>query len=197
MTTGWRYGKTKKESLMKLEEQGKSLLFDADKGLVDEIIKKYDIGTVARSLHDKDEKDAYKAFEELGRNLMKSTIDLADGKYLDRTGEMVEKVYKQTGISFPHRFDRYVELSIFGLRPTDRWNISRATTKELVLHVSACSIYKALAEAGIKGLPCKGFCFAGFESAAQKTGDHINIDMPKTMPQNNMCEFHIALQPGG
>jgi hypothetical protein len=197
MTTGWRYGKITKEKLMTLEEPGKALLFDVDKGLVDEIIKKYDIGTVVKSLHNKDEEDAYKSLEELGRNLMKLTIDLADSKYMDRTGEMVEKVYKQTGISFPHRFDRYVELSIFGFRPTDRWNISRATTKELVLQVSACSVYKALAEAGIKGLPCKGFCFAGFQSAAEKTGDRIHIEMPKTMPQDNICEFHIAVQPGG
>jgi len=197
MTTGWKYGKLLKERLMTLEEPGKALLFDADKGLVEEITHKFDIGAVAKSLQDKDEKEAYKALEELGRNLMKLTIELADNKYLDRTGQMIEKVYKQTGISFPHRLGRYVELSVFGLRPTDRWNMTRATTRELVLQVSACSIYKALNEAGIKGLPCKGFCFASFETAADKTGDRINIGMPKTLPENSMCEFHISAQPGG
>ncbi len=197
MTTGWKYGKILKERLMTLEEPGKALLFDADKGLVEEITKKFDIGAVARSLQGKDEKEAYQALEKLGRDMMKSTIEMADGKYLDRTGEMVEKVYKQTGISFPHRFIRYMELSIFGLRPIDRWNITRATPKELVLQVSACSINKALNEAGIEGLPCKGFCFASFEAAAEKTGDRINIEMPKAMPQNGMCEFLISAQPGG
>jgi hypothetical protein len=197
MTTGWKYGKILKERLMTLEEQGKALLFDADKGLVDEITGKYDIAAVVNSLQGKDEKDAYKAFEELGRNLMKFTIDLADSKYQDRTGEMIEKVYKQTGMSFPHRLGRYIELSVFGLRPTDRWNVTRATTKELVLQVSACTVYKALNEAGIKGLPCKGFCFASFEAAAEKTGDRINIEMPKILPQNSMCEFRISVQPGG
>jgi hypothetical protein len=197
MTTGWKYGKILKESLMTLEEPGKSLLFDADKGLVEEITQKFDIGTVAKSLRDKDEKVAYKALEEIGRNLMKLTIELADNKYLDRTGGMIEKVYRQTGISFPHRLGRYVELSIFGLRPTDRWNISRATPRELVLQVTACEVHKALNEAGIKGLPCKGFCFASFQAAAEKTGDRINIEMPKTLPDNSMCEFHISVQPGG
>jgi len=193
MTTGWKYGKLLKEKLMTLEEPGKALLFDADKGLVEEITQKFDIAAAAKSLQGKDEKEAYKALEELGKKVMKLTIELADTKYLDRTGEMVEKVYKQTGISFPHRLGRYVELSIFALRPTDRWNISRATTKELVLQVSACSIHKALEEAGIKGLPCKGFCFAGFEAAAEKTGDRINTEMPKALPQNGMCEFHISI----
>jgi hypothetical protein len=193
MTTGWKYGKISKERLLTLEEPGKALLFDADKGLAEEITQKFDIAATARNLQGKDEKEAYKALEELGKKLMKLTTELADGKYLDRTGEMVEKVYKQTGISFPHRLGRYVELSIFGLRPTDRWNISRATTKELVLQVSACAVHKTLEEVGIKGLPCKGFCFASFEAAAEKTGDHINIKMPKTLPQNGMCEFHISV----
>lgn len=197
MTTGWKYGKILKERLMTLEEPGKALLFDTDKGLVEEITQKFDIGSVAKSLPGEDEKAAYKALEEMGRNLMKLTIELADNKYPDRTGQMIEKVYRQTGISFPHRLGRYVELSIFGLRPTDRWNISKATTKELVLQVSACSIFKALNEAGIKGLPCKGFCFASFEAAADKTGDRINIELPKTMPENGMCEFHISVHPGG
>ena len=197
MTTGWKYGKILKDRLMTLEEPGKALLFDADKGLVEEITRKFDIGAVAVSLKGKSEKEAYEALEELGRNLMKFTIELADGKYLDRTGEMVEKVYKQTRISFPHRFGRYMELSIFGLRPIDRWNITRATPRELILQVSACSMYKALNEAGIKGLPCKGFCFASFHAAAEKTVDRINIEMPKAMPQDTMCAFHISAQPGG
>jgi hypothetical protein len=193
MTTGWKYGKLLKEKLMTLEEPGKVLLFDADKGLVQEITSKFDIVAVAKSLQGKDEKEAYKALEELGKKVMKLTIELADTKYLDRTGEMVEKVAKQTGISFPHRLGRYLELSIFGLRPTDRWNISKATTKEVVLQVSACAVYKALEDAGIKGLPCQAFCFASFEAAAEKTGDRINIEIPKTLPQDGMCEFHISV----
>lgn len=194
MITGWKYGRTSKGRLLILEEPGKALLFDADKGLVEDITKKFDVAATTKSLRGKDEKESYKALEELGKKVMKLTMELADTKYIDRTGEMVEKVYKQTGISFPHRLCRYVELSIFGLRPTDRWNISRATTKELVLQVSACAVHKALEEAGIKGLPCKGFCFASFEAAAEKTGDRINIEMPKTLPHNGMCEFHISVQ---
>ena len=193
MTTSWKYGKSIKEKLMVLEQPGKALLFDAGKGLVQDITSRFDLGTVARSLKGKDEKEAYKALEELGQKLMKLTIELADTKYMDHAAEMIERVAKQTGISFPHRLERYVELSIFGLRPTDRWNITKATTKELVLQVSACAVHKALQEAGIKGLPCKGFCFASFKVAAEKTGDRINTEMPKALSQDSMCEFHISV----
>jgi len=193
MSMGWKYAKPIKEKLMTLEEPGKFLPFDADKRLVEEITSKFDVGAAANTLQGKDEKEAYQGLEELGKQLMKLTIELADTKYMDRTGEMVERVAKQTGISFPHRFERYVELSILGLRPTDRWNISKATTKELVLQVSACSVRKALEEAGIKGLPCRGFCLASFKLAAEKTGDSIRIEMAKAPPQHGMCEFHISV----
>lgn len=193
MTMGWKYAKPIKEKLLNLEEPGKPLPFDADRRLVEEITSKFDIATVAKSLQGKDEKEAQKALEELGKEVMKLTIELADNKYMDRTGQMVETVAKQTGISFPHRLGRYVELSLLGLRPTDRWNIAKATTKELVLQVSSCSIQKALAEAGVKGLPCKGFCLASFEIAAEKTGNQIKTEMEKTLPQDGMCEFHISV----
>ena len=193
MTMGWKYAKPVKEKLLNLEEPGKPLPFDADRRLVEEITSKFDIATVAKSLQGKDEKEAQKALEELGKEVMKLTIELADNKYMDRTGQMVETVAKQTGISFPHSLGRYVELSLLGLRPTDRWNIAKATTKELVLQVSSCSIQKALAEAGVKGLPCKGFCLASFEIAAEKTGNQIKTEMEKTLPQDGMCEFHISV----
>ncbi len=193
MTVGWKYGKLMKDKLMTLEEPGKALLFDLDKGLVEEVTSRFDLKAVARSLQGKEENTAYEVLEKLGSEVMKCTIELAETKYMDRTGEMIERVAKQTGISFPHRLERYVELSILGLRPADRWNITKATTKELVLQVSACSVLKALEAAGVKGLPCRGFCFASFHASAEKTGDKIKTEMSKTLPQHGMCEFHITV----
>ena len=194
MTMGWKYGKPIKEKLLSLEEPGKFLPFDADRRLVEEITTKFDIKGLAESLKGKGEKEAQRALEELGREVMKLTIELADSKYMDRAGEMIEMVAKQTGISFPHRLGRYVELSLLGLRPTDRWNIAKATTKELVLQVSACSMQKALGDAGVEGLPCKGFCLASFDTAAEKTGNRIKTEMNKTLPQDGMCQFHISVK---
>ncbi len=194
MTMGWKYAKPIKEKLITLEEPGKALPFDADRGLVEEVMARCDIRALVESLKGKGEKAAGEALESFGRELMKLTIELADGKYIDRTGEMVERVARQTGISFPHRLERYVELSILSSRPTDRWNIARATTRELVLQVSSCALNQALAEAGL-ALPCKAMCLASFEVAAARTGDKLNMEMSKTLTKDGMCEFSFSLQP--
>lgn len=194
MTMGWKYARPIKEKLMTLEEPGKALPFDADRGLVEEVMAQCDIRALVESLKGKGEKAAGEALESFGRELMKLTIELADGKYIDRTGEMVERVARQTGISFPHRLERYVELSILSLRPTDRWNIARATTRELVLQVSSCALNQGLAEAGLT-LPCKAMCLASFEVAAARTGDKLNMEMSKALTKDGMCEFSFSLKP--
>lgn len=193
MTMGWKYGKPIKEKLMTLEEPGKMLPFDADRGLVDEVMVQCDIGALVESVKGKDEKMALEALEAFGKELMKLTIELADSKFIDRTGEMLERVAEQTGISFPHRFERYVELSILASRPTDRWNITKATTRELVLQVSSCTLNKAMAEAGL-ALPCKAMCLASFEVAAARTGDKLNMEMSKTVTKDGICEFTFSLR---
>jgi hypothetical protein len=194
MTMGWKYANPIKEKLITLEEPGKALPFDADRGLVEEVMARCDIKALVESLKGKGEKVALESLESFGRELMKLTIELADGKYIDRTGEMVERVATQTGISFPHRLERYVELAILSSRPNDRWNIARATTRELVLQVSSCALNQALAESGLT-LPCKAMCLAGFEVAATRTGDKLGIKMSKTMIKDGMCEFSFSLQP--
>jgi hypothetical protein len=190
---GWKYGKPIKEKLMTLEEPGKMLPFDADRGLVDEVMVQCDIGALVESVKGKDEKMALEALEAFGKELMKLTIELADSKFIDRTGEMLERVAEQTGISFPHRFERYVELAILASRPTDRWNITKATTRELVLQVSSCTLNKAMAEAGL-ALPCKAMCLASFEVAAARTGDKLNMEMSKTVTKDGICEFAFSLR---
>jgi hypothetical protein len=194
MTMGWKYGKPIKEKLMTLEEPGKTLPFDADRGLVDEVMAQCDIGALVESVKGKNENDAIEALEAFGKKLMNLTIELADSKFIDRTGEMVERVAEQTGVSFPHRFERYVELAILASRPTDRWNITKATTRELVLQVSSCTLSKAMAEAGL-ALPCKAMCLASFEVAAARTGDKLNMEMSKAITEDGICEFTFSLRP--
>lgn len=193
MTMGWKYAKPIKEKLMQLEEPGKAIPFDADRRLVDEVMAQCDIQALVESVKGKNEKEAQQALEAFGKGLMKLTIELADGKYMDRTGEMVERVAKQTGISFPHRFERYVELSILASRPTDRWNITKATTKELVLQVSSCTLRKMMDEAGLKDLPCKAMCLASYAIAAEKTGAKVNMEVMKTLSRDEMCEFLFSV----
>jgi hypothetical protein len=191
MTIKYRYGRPIPEKLFTLEEPGKPVLFDADKGLIAEVSAACDIKAFVQSVKGKSEKEAEDAFSAFGRKVMETTIGLADGKYLDRTGEMIEKVARQTGISFPHRFERYVELSLIGYRPLDRWNVAKATTKELRLQLFACAVQRELKEAAIEfqGMPCKALCMATFKAAAEKTGDKLRMELEKTFPQDNVCEF--------
>jgi hypothetical protein len=191
MTIKYRYGKPIRERLLTLEAPGKPLLFDADKGLVGDVSAACDVKALVQSLKGKSEKEAEEAFAAFGRKVMETTINLADTKYLDRTGEMIEKVAQQTGISFPHRFQRYAELSVIGYRPLDRWNITKATTKEVRLQLFSCAVQRELKEAGIEfqGMPCKALCMASFGAAAEKTGDNVRTELEKTLPQDSVCEF--------
>ena len=191
MSFKYRYGQPIRERVLQLEKPGEPLLFDADRGLVVEASAACDVKAFVSGLKGKSETEAADAFAAFGRKVMETTIALADGKYMDRTGEMIEKVYQQTGVSFPHRFQRYAELSIIGCRPLDRWNISKATTKELRLQVFGCAIQRELKEAGIEfqGLPCREVCLASFRAAAEKTGDKLRTELSKTLPQDGACEF--------
>ncbi len=191
MNSRYRYGKPIPERLLTLEEPGRPLAFDADRGLVEELSKRCDIKSFVGGLKDKGQKEREAELAAFGRTIMDATIELADGKYLDHTGEVIEKVAQQTGISFPHRFERYVELSIIGCRPLDRWNITKATTKELTLEVFSCSVLREMQEAGLEPDPglCHALCLASFEAAARKTGDKVDMTVAKSLPQDGVCQF--------
>ncbi len=195
MSIKYRYGKPIRERLMTLEEPGKPLLFDADRGLVAEMSGRHSLDALMGELAGKNASAATKVFTEFGRQVMASTIELADGKYRDRTGEVIEIVAAQTGISFPHRLEKYVELAIIGSRPLDRWNIAKATTKELCLQVFGCAVQQQMAAKGLqyKGLPCKALCLTLFEKAARRTGDRIRTEMDKTIPDDGVCQFVASL----
>ena len=195
MSLKYRYGRPMPQRLLTLEEPGQPLLFDADRGLVAEVSGRHGIDALVAELAAKNEDEAAKAFARFGREVMKSTIELADGKYLDRTGEVIEKVAAQTGISFPHRVERYVELALIGSRPLDRWNVAKATTRELCLQVFSCAVQGRIAEKGpsFKGLPCKALCLTLFEEAARKTGDPVRVEMDKNIPDDGVCQFSASL----
>lgn len=180
---------------MILEEPGKPLLYDADRGLVADVSAKYDVRALVERLLGKDEASIKDAFEKFGQGLTQLTMELADTKYMDRTGELIEKAFRQTGISFPHRFQRCVELAILASRPLDKWTVTKATTRELVLQVVTCAVHQAMQEAGmsLEGLPCQAICFASFRVAANKTGDPVKIEQTKTLPKDNLCEFVFSV----
>jgi hypothetical protein len=194
MTWKYRYGEADPKRLMTLEEPGKPLLFDADRGLVAEVSSRCNVKALAESLAGKSEREVKQALRRFGREVMEVTAELADGKYLDRTGEIVEKVAAQTGIFFPHSVQRYVELSIIGARPLDQWNIRESTVKSMCLQVLRCSVLQELQAAGVKtdGLPCQGLCLASFEVAGAKAGQPVRVRTAKTIPKDGRCEFWLS-----
>ncbi len=191
MKSPYRYGKPIPSRLHTLQDPGRTLAFDADRGLIAELSQRCDVKSFVGGLKGKGPKEREADLRAFGEGLMEATIDLADGKYLDRAGEVIERVAQQTGISFPHRFERYVELSIIGSRPVDRWNIAKATTKELVLEVFSCSVLREMQEAGLEteGAPCYALCLASFQAAARKTGDQVEMDIVKSLPKDGVCQF--------
>jgi len=129
---------------------------------------------------------------EQGRTFMNFLISEADSDtYRDRTGEMIEKVAQQTGIRFPHVFERYVELGILTLRPRDAWNVTGATTKALKIRNYSCSLGKLFAEKGLNN--CHVFCLAANGVAAEKVGITLNMTCSKAADESGVCEFEFRL----
>jgi hypothetical protein len=194
MKIRYRYGKPISERLLTLEDPGRPLAFDADRGLIEELSQQYDVKSFVGGLKGKSRDDTEADLRAFGERLMEATVELADGKYLDRAGEMIEKVTEQTGISFPHRLERYVELSIIGSRPLDRWNVTKATTKELTLEVFSCAVLREMQEAGLEpdGGLCHALCLASFQTAARKTGDKVEMSVAKSLPQDGVCQFSFV-----
>lgn len=199
MKSRYRYGKPKLDRLQTLKEPGRSLAFDADPGLIAELSQQCDIKSLVGGLKAKNRQQREAALRAFGEDLMEATIELADGKYPDRAGEVLERVARQTGISFPHRFQRYVELSIIGSRPLDRWNIHKSTTRDLVVQVFSCTLQREAQEAGLDGqtLPCQELCLASFGRAAEKTGDTLETHVVKRLPGDDACEFSFVCRKQG
>ncbi len=193
MKIKYRYGQPIAGRHMALENPGQSLLFDADRNLIVDVSAKHSIPSLLDSVRGKDEEGLERALADWGRAVMETTIDLADGTYMDRTGEMINKVAEQTGVSFPHRFQRYVELNVIASRSLDRWIVNRSTTSELWFQAFSCSIAKGLEEAGIEANgACKALCGAAFEAAAKKTGVAVRTEQRKYLPKDGVCHFCFA-----
>ncbi len=131
-----------------------------------------------------------------GRAFMGLLIREADSEaFLDRTGEMIEQVAQQTGIRFPHVFERYVELGILTLRPRDAWTVTEATTKALKVRSFNCSLGKLFAEKRLNN--CQVFCTAANEVAAEKAGIKLLMTCSKNEDGNGICDQAFHLQQRG
>jgi hypothetical protein len=168
---------------------GQDYVYDLPKELIFAINKEFTIDNLINS----EGKSSAEFLAEQGKAFMKRLIQEADSEvYRDRTADMIEEVARQTGIWFPHVFERYVELAILTLRPRDAWTVTEATTRVLKVRSFNCSLNKLLAEKGINN--CQDFCLAVCEGAAEKTGVKLQMSCNKTTEGNGLCELAFQVQ---
>lgn len=171
-------------------EHGKEYEFDMPKEMIQEVSSQIDLRALVEKSKPMDKEATREMFSEFGRELMKKVIEVAE-RYKDRTAEMIEIVAHSTGIGFPHRLQRYLELFFLSSRPNDKWSIAESNTKKLKFRVHACSIYNLMTEAGQKfdDFSCKFACISAFQEACRKTEDKVSIEMSERLPRQGVCEF--------
>ncbi len=117
-------------------------------------------------------------------------------KHKDRAWEMIEVCAKQTGISFPHVLQVYVELFTLCSRPIDKWSIAESHPKKMRFQQFTCSYLKAQQDAGLstEGLPCRALCFSAFQCASKLCNVPANVALTKELPTDGKCEFTFIPQ---
>jgi hypothetical protein len=181
-------------NLMKLESPGKPYQFDLDYNIVFDIAQHHAIEPFISGLSGKSTEEIQTALSNFGGDLMRLTIKLADTKYLDRAGVMLERVAKQTGVSFPHRLQRYIEMYILGSRPDDKWDVVNSTPEEIIFQVYSCAFAQEMEKQNLspQKYACQTICAASFQAAIEKTGDPIQFVFRKSLANDSMCEFSFT-----
>jgi len=171
---------------------GQDYAYDMPKELIYTVINEFPL----ESLVNQEGKTSEDFLINQGKTFMNLLIREADSDtFRDRTADMIEFVAQQTGIRFPHVFERYVELGILTLRPRDAWTVTEATTKVLKIRNFNCSIGKILAERGINN--CYSFCLAANQVAAEKSGLNLNMSYSKDLDDSGLCELLFRMPLGG
>ena len=188
-----------KGAWVELERPGEPRIFDVRIAMIEEVQQACDLKAFMESIKGKSEKEVVDAFAAFGEKVMKTVIELGNGKYTDDVRVMVEKVASLTGFSFPHRFQRYLELMLFTFGSDERWRIRESTTRRIEIQGFSSRIHTALEEAGYKDKkePFKAFWMAAFKVATELTGDKLDIEIPHTLADGlgkfSEYEFSIKL----
>ncbi len=169
---------------LQLDPELKEYPYDMPKELITAVMKQFPPERWTKLDAESDEQ----FLQRLANEFMEFLMDKADSdEYRDRTGEMINLVAQQTGISFPHRFERYLELGVLSLRPRDPWKIAQATTKVLKLRSFNCSLAKLFSERGIT--QCEKFCLAGAGVIAERIGETLIMEQTAQAEPDEYCEL--------
>lgn len=175
---------------------GAEYVFDADRRMIDEVAPKNNVAELVKELKDKEKEAARALFSTFGAELMEKVAEACE-KYPDRAWEMIETCAKQTGISFPHVLQAYVEFFTLCSRPIDKWAIVESHTSKMRIQQYTCNYLKAQQDAGLsaEGLPCQALCLSAFGYASKMRGIPVVVELTKQLPTDKMCEFTFAPLP--
>ncbi len=175
-----------------MEEKGAGVerTFDADRAMIDAVASKSDFASLVSQMNGKDAEAARSLLSTFGKELMEKVSETVERKK-DRALEMIEICSKQTGISFPHLLQAYVELFTLCSRPVDKWAIVESNTSKMCVQQYSCNYLKMQQEAGLstEGLPCQALCVSAFEHAAQMHNVQAKVEITKQLPTDQACEF--------
>lgn len=166
-------GRTWRQRKLTLERPGQTLDYDCPQAMVEE---------VSAWLAEKAAIPGH-PLAGLGREAMGRVMELADGKYRDRTAEMIELVARRTGISFPHVLQRYLELFLLSTRLAKGCAITASNTRLLALEVQGCRLSD--------NPSCRDFCLPAFQEAAARAGLEVSVE-PSRKGQAGPCAFSLS-----
>jgi hypothetical protein len=182
-------GKTWQERKLTLEQPGRPLDYDCPREMVEEVSGSLNLGA---AWEQGEGRSASQVLSVLGQETMARVMELADGKYLDRTGEMIAEVARRTGISFPHVLQRYLELFLLSTRLADGYAVSASTTSLLRLQIKDCVVGKTGRQAGGQN-PCRCFCLSAFQKAAARAGGETGIKLAvDSSPDGSICQVSFS-----
>lgn len=121
-----------------------------------------------------------------------------EGKYRDRSAELIYLVAEQTGHLFCSIQQRLLEIGMLAVTNENRWKYKEVSYKRLAYEVSKCIVYEALKELLGKEVadkvPCRHFCLGFIRGICEGTGigDSVTIQMPsKISDETGHCLFDI------
>ena len=169
---------------------GAEYFFDADRKLINETAPKNNFAELLEELKGKEKKTAKALFSAFGLEFMQKVAEVGE-KHKDRAWEMIEVCAKQTGLSFPHVLQVYVELFTLCSRPIDKWAIAESHPNKMRVQQYTCNYLKVQQDAGltIDGLPCRALCLSAFEQASKLCNIPVKVSLTKQLPKDKMCEF--------
>lgn len=149
------------------------------------------------SSHEQKEKIDEEIFGTFGLRLALRILEL-EGKYRDRSAELIYLVVEQTGHLFCSIQQRLLEIGMLAVMNENKWKYKEVSYKRLAYEVSKCIVYEALKELLGKEVadkvPCRHFCLGFIRGICEGTGigDSMTIQMPSRISdETGHCLFDI------